>query len=137
VYHVNIINNVNLRYLYNHILFEFTNKEMIQDSQKQKVKSEIKTKSSGQKIDKSGKIHVPRKAWILRLSTIGALIGIISYNIFKGIDLKDPFILYASLMVVDALIMLIVGWFFYKNPNKADAGNELVSILIPVYNQKI
>lgn len=102
----------------------------------QKIKSNINHAQSGQKLKNDGRIYVPKKAWVLRFSTIGFLLAIISYTVFRGIGLKDPFILYASLMIVDSLIMLIVGWFFYKNPSKADAGNELVSILIPVYNQK-
>ena len=109
---------------------------MIQDAHKQKMKAEIKSTSSGQKIDDGGRIRVPKKGWILRIASISLLVGIISYNLVQGIKLLDPLLLYASLTLVDALIVVSVGWFFYKNPAKGVAGNELVSILIPVFNQK-
>lgn len=98
--------------------------------------SKTKLVTSGQKIQENGRIHVPKKAWILRISSISLLVGLISYNIFQGIKILDPLLLYASMTLIDALIVVSVGWFFYKNPAKGIAGNALVSILIPVYNQK-
>jgi hyaluronan synthase len=109
---------------------------MLRNSLADSLEYEVRQAKSGQKITPNGRIHVPKKAWIVRVITICALLGIVSYNFTRGFDLKDPFVIYAGFMVVDALIMLIVGWFFFKNPNKAPAGNELVSVLIPVYNQK-
>lgn len=109
---------------------------MVQNFSKQKVQSEIKSITSGQKIEESGKIYVPKKAWILRISTVALLGGIISYNLVQGIKLLDPLLLLTSLTLIDALIVVSVGWFFYKNLSKGIAGNELVSVLIPVYNQK-
>jgi len=109
---------------------------MILDPDKQKAKSEIKSISSGQKLEENGRIHVPKKAWIVRIVSISLLVVIISYNLFQGIKLLEPLLLYASLTLIDALIVVSVGWIFYKNPAKAIAGNDLVSVLIPVYNQK-
>jgi len=100
------------------------------------VKQKIESESSGQKFEEDGRIHIPKKAWIIRFVTIFSLIGIISYNIFWGIRTQDPYVLYAGIMVVDALIMVSVGWLFYKIPKQGLAGNKLVSVLIPVYNQK-
>jgi len=48
----------------------------------------------------------------------------------------DPLILFSTLMPLEAVIVATVGWFFYKNPPRKKIGNELVSVLIPVYNQK-
>jgi len=78
--------------------------ELISNSFKQKIESEITSVQSGQKIEMDGKIGVPKKAWILIFSTICALIGLISYTIIRGVDLGDPFVLYPSLMIIDALL---------------------------------
>ena len=109
---------------------------MTQSDVKQKIELDIKSTSSGQKIQDNGRIHVPKKAWILRMGSISLLIGIISYNLIQGIKLAEPLLLYGSITLIDALIVVSVGWFFYKNPAKGIAGNSLVSVLIPVYNQK-
>ena len=109
---------------------------MMQDSSKQNLELDIKSTSSGQKIQENGKIHVPKKAWILRIVSILILVGIIYYNLSLGIELHDPLLVYSSFIIIDSLLVVSIGWFFYKNPSKGIAGNELVSVLIPVYNQK-
>ena len=110
--------------------------KMIQDSDKQKLELEIKSTSSGQKIEYSGRIHVPKKAWILRITTISILGGIIFFNVVESIRVNDFFLLYLSMVLVDAFLIVLVGWLFYKNPSTGIAGNNLVSVLVPVYNQK-
>lgn len=110
--------------------------KMNQDQGTHKVESEINSTFSGQNIQESGRIKIPKKAWIPRIITISLLVGLISYNLVQGIKILDPFLLYASIILIDALIVVSVGWFFYKNPAKGIGGNELVSVLIPVYNQK-
>jgi len=109
---------------------------MIKDPREPNVKSEIKSTLSGQRLQPSGRIHIPKKGWIPRIITISILVGLISYNLYQGIKILDPFILHASIVLIDALIVVTVGWSFYKNPAKGIAGNALVSVLIPVYNQK-
>ncbi len=39
-------------------------------------------------------------------------------------------------MSVDALIVFVVGWVFYRNPAKGQADDDLVLVTIPEYNQK-
>ena len=60
----------------------------------------------------------------------------ISYNLQQGLELKEPLVVYSTLMPLHALIVLCIGWALYKNPAKGNAGNDLVSVIIPVYNQK-
>lgn len=60
----------------------------------------------------------------------------ISYNLQQGLELKDSLVVYSTLMPLHALLVLCVGWALYKNPAKGNAGNDLVSVIIPVYNQK-
>jgi len=109
---------------------------MSQDQGVYEVESEINSTSSGQKIQESGRIHIPKKGWIMRIVTISLLLGVISFNVARAIQLLDPFFLYVSITLVDAFLVVSVGWFFYKNPARGISGNELVSVLIPIYNQK-
>ena len=91
---------------------------------------------SGQKLSKEGKIRVPKKAWPLRIITIIFLSSLIGYSFFIGIELQDPLIFFSTLLPFEALMVLTIGWFFYKNPAQGKEGNELVSVIIPIYNQK-
>lgn len=91
---------------------------------------------SGQKIKNNGKIKIPKIAWIVRFITIFGMTGVITYNFSVGLQLQDPLIIFSTLLPLEALIIALVGWVFYRNPSKGIAGNELVSVLIPVYNQK-
>lgn len=109
---------------------------MISEHNDLQLELDIKSTSSGQKIEDSGRIHVPKKAWILRLLIISLVLIVIIYNLFVGIKFLDPLILFSTFMPIEAVIVAIVGWFFYRNPTGAKIGNALVSILIPVYNQK-
>jgi hyaluronan synthase len=89
-----------------------------------------------QKFAANDRIQVRKLAWVLRICSITAITCVILFNIVKGLDLNDPLIVYSTLMPIHALIILFVGWFFYKNPAKGVAKNDLVSVIIPVYNQK-
>jgi len=102
----------------------------------QEIKSNISHTRSGQKHTTDGRIQVPKKAWIVRIATISFLAGIISFNIIEAIRINDPLVLYLSIVLIDAFLIVLVGWVFFKNPAKGKAGNDLVSILVPVYNQK-
>jgi len=109
---------------------------MNRDQGKYKIESQIQSTISGQKHNSDGRIHVPKKAWIVRIITMVFLGGIISFNVVEAIKIQDPLLLYLSIVVIDALLIVLVGWLFFKNPSKGLAGNELVSVLVPVYNQK-
>ena len=109
---------------------------MIQDSLKQKIDLGIQAIYSSQKIQEDGRIHTPKKGWILRVVTLSILMGIICYNLVLSAKFFQPLLLYSTITLIDAFIITSVGWFFYKNPARGIIGNELVSILIPVYNQK-
>ncbi len=59
------------------------------------------------------------------------------YSIFLGIQLSQPLVVFASILPMHSFLVLAVGWIFYKNPatgGKTD--NTLVSVIVPVYNQK-
>jgi hyaluronan synthase len=90
----------------------------------------------GQKVSADGRIVVEKKGWVLRIITLVAMISVASYNIYQGYVLGDMLVIYATLVLVHSILILSVGWFFYRNPAKEEAGDELASVIIPVYNQK-
>jgi hyaluronan synthase len=93
-------------------------------------------KKSLQKISSSGRIYVSKKGWILRFTILTLLIGITTYNIFFGIFKGNPLFVYSSIMLVHAVLILAVGWFFFRTRKAVELGNDLVSVIIPIYNQK-
>ncbi len=91
---------------------------------------------SQQKISKENRIYVPKKGWIIRGAVVLGLMVIIVYNLYVGLYLTDPLVAYSTIMPLHALLVVIVGWFFYRNPAIGKDRNELVSVLIPVFNQE-
>ena len=61
---------------------------------------------------------------------------VIFFNLQQGAALHDSLVIYSTLMPIHALFIMLFGWFFYRNPAKGKAGNDLVSVIIPVYNQE-
>ena len=93
-------------------------------------------KRSGQKISDDGKISIPKIGWVLRISTVIGISCMLVYFFIIGLSLQDPLIIFSTLMPIQELIIVSVGWFFYRNLARKTAGKELVSVLIPIFNQK-
>jgi hyaluronan synthase len=89
-----------------------------------------------QRISHSGRILVSRKAWVFRIMFIGLMIAFMAYNIRYSLPTGDLLIIYSTLMPVHAVLLLIIGWIFYKNPATGKMSHDLVSVIIPVYNQE-
>jgi hyaluronan synthase len=87
-------------------------------------------------VNENGRISVSKTAWAVRIAALATIVFMITYNLYEGMRLQDPLIVYSTLMPVHALMIFGFGWLFYKNPAKALAGDDLVSVIIPVYNQK-
>lgn len=83
-----------------------------------------------------GRIIISKKGWYVRIAMLAAMIIVASYNIYLGVMLGDMLIIYTTLVLVHTILILSVGWFFYRNPARGKAGTDLVSVIIPVYNQK-
>src|SRR6185503_20502155 len=66
-------------------------------------------KKSFQKISEDGRIHVSKKGWMLRYTIISLLIGITSVNIIFGFMKSNPLVVYSSIMLVHAVLILVVG----------------------------
>ncbi|MDH3824722.1 MAG: glycosyltransferase [Nitrosopumilus sp.] len=93
-------------------------------------------KENGQKLSVNGKIAIPKIGWVLRILTIVGISGLLAYYFVVGFQISDPLIIFSAIMPIQELIIVTVGWFFYKNPAKGVVGNELVSVLVPIFNQK-
>ena len=89
-----------------------------------------------QRISKSGRILVSKKAWGMKGAMFSALIVFMIYNISIALSVGDPLIVYSTIMPIHALIVLATGWIFFKNRAVGKVPDDLVSIIIPVYNQE-
>ena len=94
------------------------------------------TLSSGQKLERDGRISIPKIGWVLRISAIVGIVALLAYYLENGLEIQDPLIFFAALMPIQELIIVSIGWFFYRNPSQKDAENDLVSVIIPVFNQE-
>ena len=101
-----------------------------------KPQNKLQIKKCYQRVSKNGKIITGKKALILRVSTLAGLILVMSFTINEGLKLSDPFVIYSTLMPLDTFLTISLAWLFYKSPNRGIVGNDLVSVIIPVYNQK-
>ena len=96
----------------------------------------IEKKKSFQKISPTRRILVSKKAWVARLGVVGFGFFLVVFNIHIGLQLQEPLIIYSDILPLYGILYLTVGWFFYKNPATGEVGNALVSVIVPVYNQK-
>ena len=95
----------------------------------------LHTQQNPQKISKTNRILVPKWGWALRGFFLAIIISIIAFVITQAWNIGDPFALYSTIVPIHSVIVLFCGWFIYKNPARGQAGNELVSVIVPVYNQ--
>lgn len=89
-----------------------------------------------QRISSDGKIQVSKKGWFSRFVILISIFIIIGYNLEFGIRLADPLIIYSIIVPSHSVIILMLGWMFYRNPSSGAIGNELVSVIIPIFNQE-
>ncbi len=97
---------------------------------------QILHRKSRQRLSNDGKIMVSKKGWVVRIATLTGITLFMVYNLYQGSQLNDPLIVYSTLMPLHALEIFIVGWLFFRSPANGRVGNDLVSIIIPIYNQK-
>jgi hyaluronan synthase len=95
-----------------------------------------------QKIGKSGRIYVSKKAWAVRSITMIAILAIIAYTILLSLQTSDIIVLASVIFPLHSLTALAIGWVFFKSPVAGKVGeeeggdNDLVTVIIPVYNQQ-
>lgn len=100
------------------------------------VMEHLEKQKSGQRINEHGRIQISKKGWLIRLGIISVSLAAVGYSIQLALEMNEPLLVYVNLLPLHGIIYIIVGWLFYKNPATGKAGNALVSILIPVFNQK-
>lgn len=93
------------------------------------------TRKNPQKISSSRRILIPRWGWALRLFFLSIIVSIVAFIINQAWTMGDPFMIYSTIVPFHSILILIFGWFVYKNPATGKSGNELISVIIPVYNQ--
>lgn len=89
-----------------------------------------------QNISSNGKIKISKKGWFTRIIILSGIFAVLGYNLEVGVRLADPLILYSIIVPLHSLIILLIGWAFYRNPSQGKIGNELVSVIIPIFNQE-
>ncbi|GKS67815.1 glycosyl transferase [Nitrosarchaeum sp.] len=101
------------------------------------LKNKLNEIKPAQKFSANGKIKVSKKGWSIRIGTLGGIAFSMAYTILLGVQLNQPLVIFSSILPMHSFLVLFVGWFFYKNPaNGGKASNALVSVIVPVYNQK-
>jgi len=68
---------------------------------------------------------------------LAAMVLFMAYNINMALTVGDPLIAYSTLMPAHALAIFVIGWVFFRSKAaKGEASGDLVSVIIPVYNQE-
>lgn len=99
-------------------------------------KQEIISCKSAQQISPTGRIVVSKMGWVVRIGALAATIIVAILHIAQGIQSNNMLVVYSTIVLMHSIIVFCVGWFFYRNPAKGKAGKDLVTVIIPVYNQK-
>lgn len=100
------------------------------------TQTEDAAKEINQLISEDGRIHVSRKAWMVRFLVILGIVFFLVYNASVALAVGDPIIVYSTLMPLHTVIVFAVGWFFFKHRRIDDPPEDLVSVIIPVYNEE-
>ena len=90
-----------------------------------------------QRISAEGKILVSKKGWALRITLLGSIALLMIYNVDVALAVGDPLIVYSTLMPLHTLAIFAVGWVSFRSQARGEVPNDLVSIIIPAYNQRI
>ena len=81
------------------------------------------------------RLQVSKKTWVMRAFTVATVTSFMFYNVTVAWLVWDPLIIYSTLMPLHTLIVFIVGWVFFRNKAIGQVPDDLVSVIIPVYNQ--
>jgi len=91
---------------------------------------------SRQHISETGRILVSRKGWALRgLMLVGMTVFMI-YNFSIALSVGDLLIIYSTVMLTQTLAPFVIGWVYFRNRATGEVPDDLVSVIVPVYNQK-
>lgn len=88
-------------------------------------------------VSPSGRLKVSKKAWVFRSLTVIGISLFMTYNASVALSVGDPLIIYSTLMPFHTFAVLLIGWFFFRSKAIGETPQELVSVIIPVYNQEV
>jgi hyaluronan synthase len=90
-----------------------------------------------QQVSPSGRIKVPKAAWLIRISILSIIAIIIWYILSYSIETLDIIMMVSLILPVHTLAITVIGWVWYKNPAASFRlkTNPKVTVIIPVYNQ--
>lgn len=89
-----------------------------------------------QTLTPAGRIRVSKKAWLVRITTIVMTGALIVFAVNLGFEISDPFVIAGIIIPAHSLAYLVIGWVFFKSPATGKLGDDLVSVIVPVYNQQ-
>ena len=102
----------------------------------QDVQKRIQVVKTNQLITEKGIIKIKSHQWFARFAILGLACFAVAISIQIGIELNEPALLYVSVLPIHGILYLLIGWILYRNPATGEPGKELVSVIIPVYNQE-
>src|SRR5437867_9891654 len=98
-------------------------------------RSKIVIPTSRQRVSESGRIITTRWGWLVRILALIFITTFITITIYGDLKSQEPLLMYSTIMPAHAVIILFVGWFYFKKPSGSKTKNQLVSVIIPTYNQ--
>lgn len=90
---------------------------------------------------RTGRIKVSKKAWVVRTISIIAICSFFVYTFYESVRYPPDILLLTAILVpAHSMAYLIIGWYLYKSPTVRGIfayPEPLVSVIIPVYNQEV
>jgi len=83
-----------------------------------------------------GRIGVSRLAWAARATILSLLVLVMGHNLYQGWVYGDPLVFYSTLMPFHTIAVFAVGWLSFKCRANGEVKYDLVSVIIPVFNQR-
>jgi hyaluronan synthase len=91
---------------------------------------------SKQRISKTGRILVSKKGWALRGLMLSATTVFMIFAFSIAFSVGDLLLIYSTVMLAQVLAPFIIGWVRFRNRATGQVPDDLVSVIIPVYNQE-
>jgi len=89
-----------------------------------------------QRVSSDGKILISKKGWVLRITLLASVAALMIFNIEVALTVGDPLVVYSTLMPLHTLAIFAVGWISFRSEACGKVPDDLVSVIIPTYNQE-
>ncbi|MGD0804534.1 MAG: glycosyltransferase [Candidatus Bathyarchaeia archaeon] len=74
--------------------------------------------------------------WPIRVVVLLGMLFIVYSDLILGLKYRDPLVVYSTLMPAHTLIIFSISWLLYRNRADGEVSGDLVSVIIPIFNQK-